>query len=487
MKIATRRKYDLKKSLHNFLLIKPGEWRLFALMFSVASLVNINFNVLRSMRNALVVADAKGSASFIPYFEFFGTFPAAILLTWGLSRLMRTFSLKHIFALTMAFFLLFFLLFPVAIHPHKEVVRLFLEKSFGPSPFFYKWTDLLFYIMAELWKIALLSVLFWGFINQRLPYESAKRLYPPMMLGNSIGALLAGPITVLCASELIYRVAPLASDRWLHSLYALTAALILCGLLTLLLFNSLWGLLGTNSRVDKAKERVPFTRRLLSLSSSVRYMAQSPYLLAMLFIVVAEYVSYALGELIFLEVLKERFPLPADYCKYLGTLTTWTGLLIAFFAIFLTPFLLRTYRWGYSAMLTPILMVVMTCSFFAAVHFGKTSLLAGPAQLTFIVLLGSLHFCIGRATKYTIFDTTKELAFIPLSEEAQVKGKLVIDGIGSRFGRGSSSLISIGLFHFIGGPSESVIFAGIIAVTFALFMVPAARLVSRDFEKMQPT
>lgn len=216
-------------------------------------------------------------------------------------------------------------------------------------------------------------------------------------------------------------------------------------------------------------------------------MVRSPYLLAMLFIVVAEYVSYTLGELIFLETLKQKFPSPADYCKYLGNLTMWTGILTAFSAVFLTPYLLRKYRWSYSAMLTPVLMVIMTCSFFAAVHFGKTGLFPGATPLSFIVFLGSLHFCIGRSTKYTIFDTTKELAFVPLSEEGQVKGKLVIDGIGSRFGRGTSSLISITLFHFVGGPSESVLFAGIIAITFALFMVPAARLVSREFETLNTT
>lgn len=456
-------------------------------MFSVVALININFNILRSMRNALVVADKGGSASFIPYFEFFGTFPAAILLTWGLSRLMRAFSFRKVFSITMGFFLGFFLLFPFVIHPHREAVQLFFEKTLGQFPLFTRWSDLLFYVMAELWKVALLSVLFWGFINQRLSYENAKRFYPPLMLGSSIGAILAGPITVFCTSEMCWQMFSFATERWLHSLISLTTVMVIFGVLTLLAFNALYALLSTGKVYPVDEEKIPFKRRLLSLSSSLHYMVRSPYLLAMLFIVVAEYVSYTLGELIFLETLKQKFPSPADYCKYLGNLTMWTGILTAFSAVFLTPYLLRKYRWSYSAMLTPVLMVIMTCSFFAAVHFGKTGLFPGATPLSFIVFLGSLHFCIGRSTKYTIFDTTKELAFVPLSEEGQVKGKLVIDGIGSRFGRGTSSLISITLFHFVGGPSESVLFAGIIAITFALFMVPAARLVSREFETLNTT
>jgi AAA family ATP:ADP antiporter len=436
------------------------------------------------MRNALVVADKGGSASFIPYFELFGTFPAAILLTWGLSRLMRVFSFRKVFSITMSLFLGFFLLFPFFIHPNRDTVQLFFEKTFGQLLLFIRWSDLLYYVMAELWKVALLSILFWGFINQRLSYENAKRFYPPLMLGSSIGAILAGPITVFCTSEIFWQMFSFAKERWLHSLISLTIVLVVFGILTLLAFNALYALLSNGEVYPINEEKIPFKRCLLSLSSSLRYMARSPYLLSILFIVVAEYVSYTLGELIFLETLKQKFPSPTDYCKYLGNLTMWTGILTAFSAVFLTPYLIRKYLWSYSVMLTPFLMVIMTCSFFAAVHFGKTKLFAGANPLSFTIFLGSLHFCIGRSTKYTIFDTTKELAFIPLSKEGQVKGKLVIDGIGSRFGRGTSSLISITLFHFVAGPSESVLFAGIVAITFSLFMLPAARLVSRKFETL---
>lgn len=438
------------------------------------------------MRNALVVADKGGSASFIPYFEFFGTFPSAILLTWGLSKLMRMYSFRKIFIITMSFFLIFFVFFPFVIHPHQEAVQIFFEKTIGHYSFFVHWSDLLFYVMAELWKVALLSILFWGFINQHLSYVNAKRFYPPLMLGSSIGAILAGPITIFCTSENYWKIFSFSTERWLHSLISLTAILFIFGVLTLIAFNALYNLLSTTEIYSIDKEKIPFKRRLLSLSSSLHYILRSRYLLAILFIVIAEYVSYTLGELIFLETLKQKFPSPTDYCKYLGNLTMWTGLLTAFSAVFLTPYILQKYQWSYSAMLTPVLMVIMTCSFFTAIHFGKTGVF-GTSSLSFVIFLGSLHFCIGRSAKYTIFDTTKELAFVPLSEEGQVKGKLVVDGIGSRFGRGTSSLISMTLFNFVGGPSESILFAGIIAITFALFMVPAARLVSREFETLNIT
>ena len=174
-------------SLKQFLLpIKRNEWLSFALMFLVVSLINVNFSILRSMRNALVVADAGGSAAFIPYFELLGTFPASILLTWGISRLMRLFSLRFVFSTMMLFFLCFFVIFAFWIYPQKEFIQALLKGTWDLLPALSRfqvvvthWPDMVFYIMSELWKVALLSVIFWGFLNQHLSLEQARRFYPP--------------------------------------------------------------------------------------------------------------------------------------------------------------------------------------------------------------------------------------------------------------------------------------------------------------------
>lgn len=474
--------------------VKMTEWRVFGLMMFIVCTINVNFSILRSARNALVVADTGGSASFIPYYELFGTFPASILLTWGLSRLMRVFSPRFIFTATMSFFLLFFLIFAFWLYPHREQIHSLVESKlgqlFGLTHFkviFTHWPDMTFYIMAELWKVALLSVLFWGFINQNLTLEEAKRFYPPLMLGSSLGAILAGPITVFCSSGFIWNFFALSAQRWQHTLYLLTFFILLCGLLTIIGFSSLFKKLHVkNTLVEAEEEKQTFSMRLLSLSSSVRYLARSPYLSALLLIVVAEYVSYALGELIFLETLKKMYPAPADYCRFMGNLTLGTGILTAFSAVILTPYLLQTYRWSRSALITPILMVLMTFAFFFAVSSIKAGIFPGVSPLPIAVLLGSLHFCIGRSAKYTLFDATKELAFIPLDTEAQMKGKLIIDGIGSRIGRGTSSMLSIMLCTFLGGLNESALFAGIIALSFALISIPAARRIGRQFEQITP-
>lgn len=448
------------------------------------------------MRNTLVVADAGGSATFIPYFELFGTFPASILLTWTLSRLMRFCSFRRVFSVTMLFFLSFFLIFAFGIYPYKNEIQALLEQKVGA--FFYltqfkimitHWPDMVFYIMSELWKVALISVIFWGFLNQKLSLEQAKRFYPPLLLGSSVGTILAGPVTVFCTSLFSWNLLSLSSQRWQHSLYLLTFFLVACGLFTLFLFNFLFKKLQpmeereTFASSNQAVKKEPFSKKLLSLSSSLRYLSKSRYLSSLLLIVVAEYICYALGELIFLETLKSRFPSPAEYCQYMGSLSFWMGIMTAFSALFLTPYLLQKYRWSKTIVVTPFLMMGITFAFFFVIFYGKEGLFLGFSPLSMAVAIGSLHFCICRATKYTMFDAIKELAFIPLNDEGQMKGKLIIDGIGSRMGRGGSSLISIVLFLMLGGPMESALFIGIFAIVISAISIPAARYIGQEMEK----
>lgn len=241
-------------------------------MFSIVCLININFSILRSMRNALVVADGGGSAALIPYFELFGTFPASILMTWGLSRLMRVCSFRFIFSATLFFFIAFFIVFAHWIYPNKS----FMTHLFTNLP------DLVFYVMAELWKVALLSVVFWGFLNQRLDMSEAKRFYPPLFLGTSVGTILAGPITIFCTSLFSWNLFNLSDVRWQHSLYMLTIALSVCALLTHFAFRALY------KQLPFARETVKEESKRLSLRSSFQYLIESPYLRSLFFIVIAK-------------------------------------------------------------------------------------------------------------------------------------------------------------------------------------------------------
>lgn len=69
-----------------------------------------------------------------------------------------------------------------------------------------------------------------------------------------------------------------------------------------------------------------------------------------------------------------------------------------------------------------------------------------PLELA--VFLGALQNILSKATKYTMFDSTKEMAFIPLDDEFKIKGKAVVDVIGGRVAKSGGAVIQSFIFMF---------------------------------------
>ncbi len=408
---------------------------LFFLMFSIVCLLNVNYNILRSARNALVVADLGHGAGSIPIFELCGTMPCAVLMVWILTKLLNRFSMQKVFILSLTTFSAFFLVFAVVIYPYLS--------GWLAGPF-----SMLFFVMAELWKIALLTVLFWGLVNHYIPLEDAKRYYAPLMLGGSAGTILAGPIVSMCTSHFI--------PTWSQSLTWMMVSLSFIGILTMWLFTKLW-----KEFAGPKREIVEEKKEQLSVWESIQICVRSKYLSLLAWITIADYVAYALGEVIFLDVLKQKYPDPRDYCDYMGHLSLWSGIMTAFSALVITPFLLKRCRWVIASLVTPVCILITEGAFFIALWNNI------PGQLEILIFLGTAFFCLVRAAKYTLFDTSKELSFILLPSLEKMQGKLVIDGMCSRVGRGSASMLSIVLIQLCGGVLASASIVGFMVLAIA--------------------
>jgi len=72
---------------------------------------------------------------------------------------------------------------------------------------------------------------------------------------------------------------------------------------------------------------------------------------------------------------------------------------------------------------------------------GITTLLA-TNPLMMAVMVGAMQNILTKASKYSLFDSTKEMAYIPLDDELKVKGKAAVDVIGGRLGKSGVLLFS---------------------------------------------
>jgi AAA family ATP:ADP antiporter len=113
-----------------------------------------------------------------------------------------------------------------------------------------------------------------------------------------------------------------------------------------------------------------------------------------------------------------------------------------------------------------------------------SSMLFGVAPFAMTVYCGSIQNCFSKASKYSVFDATKELAFLPLDDESKLKGKAAIDGLGSGIGKSGSSLTYQGFIILLGSVAFSAPYiAGILFVVLLAWIFCVVSL-GKQFKKM---
>jgi len=188
----------------------------------------------------------------------------------------------------------------------------------------------------------------------------------------------------------------------------------------------------------------------MSMRENFAYLARSKYLICVAFIVLGYNLAMNLIEVVWKNQMKVLYPNPSDYNSYMGEVLFVMAMVATLAGFVTTTNVIRRYSWTISAMITPVIIGVSGMAFFILVMMQQSGIhwlatLIGATPLVLSVTLGSIQNCLGRAAKYTLFDATKEIAFIPLSNESKLKGKAAIDGVGSRLGKSGGSVIHQGL------------------------------------------
>ena len=475
--------------IHNFELKKLLP------MLALFFLILFNYTVLRDTKDTLVVTSSESGAEAIVFLKFWGVLPAAVLFLLGYSKLSNKLSKSALFYATVIPFIAFFGLFSTVLYPLRDYLhpneladslQATLPKGFGGMvAMFRNWTFSLFYIMSELWGSVALSLLFWGFANDTTKVSESKRFYSLFGMGANFSLIIAGWVVKKLSSMRANLAADV--DAWQVSLNYLMAVVVVCGILVMGIYWYINNKVLTDPRfAANAEEKTKKKQKpKLSMKESFLYLAKSRYMGAIALIVIAYGVSINLVEVTWKQQIKAQYPNPNEYNAFMGLFSQMTGVITIFMMLFVGSNVIRRLGWTTAALMTPVVLLITGGGFFAFVIF-KSSLSGmiaqiGTTPLMLAVIFGMVQNIMSKSSKYSLFDPTKEMAYIPLDQEAKVKGKAAIDVVAARFGKSGGSMIQQGLILTLGSLTAATPYIAGILLVIILVWVSAAKSLGTRF------
>ena len=478
--------------------IHAFELKKFLPMFFLFFFINFNYTILRDTKDTLIVT-ATGAET-IPFLKFWGVVPGAIIFMLIFTKLSNIIKRDRLFMGLMAVFGLFFGLYATVLYPNRDAIspiamtnwmyEHFPQGLRGLVGMIRYWPSSLFYIMAELWGSAAISLLFWGFANQITKVAESKRFYALFGIGANLAMFPSGLLIKKFAN--IKNTLPAGVDAWgVTLLYTMGAVVVACAAAITIYWWINKEVL-TDARfydpneVKKEKKSKP----KMSIKESMLFLLRSPYLGCIAMLVIGYGMSINLVEVTWKKQLSMQYPNSNDYQNFMGSFSMATGALTIFMMLFVGGNVIRKLGWGVGAMCTPVILAITGLAFFAFVVFsdqlGGFVAMFGTTPLMLAVIFGMIQNVMSKATKYSMFDPTKEMAYIPLDSEVKLKGKAAIDVVGARLGKSGGSVVQQGLLILFNASSIVVVapyIAAILVATLVAWMF-AARALNKRFTEL---
>lgn len=464
--------------IHNYELKKfiPMGIIMFCLLF--------NYTVLRDTKDSLIVNTAGAGA--ITFLKSYCVTPMAILFVVLYAKLTNSLSRENVFYAVVTPFLAFFALFGFIMYPNVDVLhpaKESLEALHAAYPalsgfidIYGYWTYSLFYILSEIWGSAMIALMFWQFANHVVRMRESKRFYGLFAVIGNAALVLSGPTVMFCSHH-IKDMIPEGVDPWKITLYLLMGAVVVMGVLAMYVYRWMHNnVLNDKLYFDPEEIATPKKKKEKpSLSESFKIILKSPELGLIAILIMAYGVTINLVEVQWKNQLKlfcagDK----GTFNYYMGILSTATGMFTILFGWFIGSNILRKFSWFTAAIITPLAILIAGGLFFGFIlatglmepvlAFFSSTAVAGA------MFLGLGIVVLSKSIKYTLFDPTKEMAYIPLDDELKTKGKAAVDVIGGRAGKAGGALVQSWLLIAF-ATKDVVAIAPIAFITFAVVAV----------------
>lgn len=438
------------------------------------------YHTLKDLKDTIVITASDAGAEVIPFIKIWATLPLAIAASFLFSKLYNRFGREKTLYFFVIFLLSSYIFFAFILYPFSSELYLnnladYLKVTLplgakGFISMLCNWHYTTFYLTAELWSLLILSVLFWGYVNETTSLVEAKQFYPMCMFVGNFAGILSGQISHFLCHHLVDMFS------WQETLQVMVVIVSVCGIAIMYINRCL----SYNAVAGKIVKDTKPTHSL-SFKENLQCIFQSRPLFCIAILVVGFGLTSNLIEVVWKESIRNLHPSPQAYNAYINQLTSLIGLLAVCMAL-VSRWIFQVFSWTVVALLTPCALFVTSCIFFSSLllpqeYISTVSSYFNITPLYLMVTLGSIHYVLGLTAKYTIFDTSKEMAFLSIEAEERMRAKSVIDSIGSRLGKSGSSCLYQFLLITFGATSGHISIIGITSIcVFAISIVAAKKL-----------
>ena len=425
------------------------------------------------------------TSQLIPALKLWYVLPCAFLAVMAFTFLMNKFGSKKTFYIIISFFMVFYAIFGFILYPNLEALEMSSEAITsmvdavpalsGFIACFANWPVALFYIFSEIWGTMAIASLFWQFANATTMKTEVKRFFGLFSLIGNIGVVIAGELVQRFIKDKSLPVPVIAGFM---------VGVIICGLTTMGIYYYINAKVLTDPRFfDPTQIKKKKKKEKVSVTEGIKLLFSNTYLLLIAVLVLGYGVAINFAEIVLKDQMKEAFD-AAGYAHMQGNVSKFTGV----FTIFVTLFgaiILRKCKWRTTAVITPLIFLILGGAFFMLVMYKKyvSPEIMGISSLTLAVWFGVIQDALTKSVKYSLFDTTKSMAYIPLDEDTKTKGQAAVEVIGGRAGKAGASAIQQVMFAFQRGIMNHLITVVVLFVATVVAWIFSVFKLSSKYEK----
>jgi ATP/ADP translocase len=440
--------YSALLSSINQLVISARYQRLI-LTSSLLFLVLLNQNIIRTIKNSLVVTLIE--PEIISFIKLYVEVPITFIVLVIYIKIYSLFSSKQIFNFTLIAFAIIFAIFGFMLLPNLELYS--LDKNLVDNIIYEyphlkwimqlveHWALVLLYVFGELWTAILYSLLLWELINRVTSVEDSKKDYPIINFFGQISTVLSGLLIVY----LFNNISVNEFDQTLHSINSIQFlfSIVIISIISMFIIHAVLNKFGDSKNYNK-KSNAVLDNAKTSIIENLRFILSSKYVFLISINVMCYSIAIMILEGLWFAKSRELYPSAESFINYQSQVLVFIGLSTLFFSI-LSNYLSSKVAWLLMALITPYSFISFG-TIFTFACFIENKIIIDYALLPIIIFLGSTAHVLGKGTKYAFFDITKEMCYVPLDNALKAKSKAVIDVFCFHVGKMFGALLPLIIF-----------------------------------------